>query len=300
MKDIIRNYKQHKLMYWIALVIMTYFIIFSYIPMGGLIMAFQKYKMGDGILGSKFVGFENFIRFFEGPYFARLMINTLRISLLDLLFSFPAPIILACMLNELRGKVFKRTVQTITYMPYFLSMVVLCGLVKNFTSSDGIVTQIVNSLGGNYGSMLADTRAFVPIFIVSNIIQTVGFNSIIYLAALSSVDQELYEAAKVDGAGYFKQWIHITLPGISSTIVIMLILKMGQLMNVNFEKIILLYSQSTYDVADVISSYIYRVGLVGGDYSYSTAIGLFNSVIAFILVIISNAVSKKYAETSLF
>lgn len=287
-------------MYFAALAIMIYFLVFSFVPMGGLIMAFQKYKIVKGIFGSRFVGLENFRRFFEGPYFSRVLINTLRISLLDLLFSFPAPIILACLLNELRGLKFKKTVQTITYMPYFLSTVVFCGLIRNFTDSRGFVTQMVNGFGGSYESMITDTGAFIPIFIITNIIQTIGFNSIIYLAALSSVDQELYEAAKIDGAGYWKQWIHVTLPGISSTIIIMLILRMGQIMNVNYEKVILLYAPSTYDVADVISSYIYRVGLQGGDYSYSTAVGLFNSVIGFILILIANMISKKFSETSLF
>ena len=243
-------------MYFAALAIMIYFLIFSFLPMGGLIMAFQKYKIVKGIFGSRFVGLDNFKRFFEGPYFFRTLINTLRISLLDLLFSFPAPIILACLLNELRGQKFKKTVQTITYMPYFLSTVVFCGLIRNFTDSRGFVTQIVNSLGGSYESMITDTGAFIPIFIITNIIQTIGFNSIIYLAALSSVDQELYEAAKIDGAGYWKQWLYVTLPGISSTVIIMLILRMGQIMNVNYEKVILLYAPSTYDVADVICSYI--------------------------------------------
>jgi ABC-type polysaccharide transport system, permease component len=279
---------------------MAYFVIFSFIPMGGLIMAFQKYNLMKGIFGSKFVGFDNFTRFFKSIYCWRVIRNTLVISGLDLLFAFPAPIILAFMLNETRNQIFKRSIQTITYMPYFISMVVICGLIVNFTDSEGVVTLLVNSLGGKFDSLIASQSAFRTIFISTNIWQTIGFNSIIYLAALSSVDQDLYEASRIDGAGYFKQWLHITLPGISSTIVIMLILRVGQTMNVNFEKIILLYNTSTYEVADVITSYIYRCGLLNGEYSYSTAIGLFNSVIGFLLIVLTNALSKKYTETSLF
>jgi len=288
------------MLYWLCLAVMGYFFIFAFLPMGGLVIAFQKYKLAKGILGSSFVGFAHFERFFQSQYCWRVIRNTLVISGLDLLFAFPAPILLAFMLNETKNQFFKRSMQTITYMPYFISMVVICGLIRNFTDSQGAITQLVQRLGGTETSLIGSTKAFRTIFIVSNIWQTIGFNSIIYLAALSGVDQELYEAAKIDGAGYFKQWLHVTLPGITPTIIIMLILRVGQIMNVNFEKILLLYNTTTYEVADVMSSFIYRSGLVNGEYSYSAAIGLINSVVGFLLILMANAVSRRYTETSLF
>ena len=300
MSRLCKNYRQHKALYWLCLVIMLYFFVFSYLPMGGLVMAFQNFKIAKGIFDSPFVGLFQFEKFFNSPYFGRIISNTLILSGYDLLFNFPAPILLAFLLNEVKNKAFKRTVQTVTYMPYFISMVVICGLIIDFTDSEGVVTRLVNALGGNVTSLIAEPSAFRSIFIVSNIWQSIGFNSIIYLAALAAVDQDLYEAAKIDGAGYFKQWLHVTLPGISATIVIMLILRVGQIMNVNFEKVILLYNTSTQVTADVISSYVYRVGLLDGQYSYSTAVGLFNSVINFILLLVTNALSKRFTETSLF
>ena len=295
-----KNYRQHKILYWLCLVIMVYFFVFYYLPMGGLVMAFQNFKLAKGIFGSPFVGFAQFEKFFTSPYFERVIPNTLILSGYDLLFNFPAPILLAFLLNEVKNRAIKRTVQTVTYMPYFISMMVICGLIIDFTDSEGFITRLFNMLGGNVTSLIAEPSAFRSIFIISNIWQSIGFNSIIYLAALSGVDQELYEAAKIDGAGHFKQWLHVTLPGISSTIIIMLILRIGQIMNVNFEKVILLYSTSTMATADVISSYVYRVGLLDGQYSYSTAVGLFNSVISFALLLLANTLSKRYTQTSLF
>ena len=295
-----KNYRQHKILYWLCLVIMVYFFVFYYLPMGGLVMAFQNFKLAKGIFGSPFVGFAQFEKFFTSPYFERVITNTLILSGYDLLFNFPAPILLAFLLNEVKNRAIKRTVQTVTYMPYFISMMVICGLIIDFTDSEGFITRLFNMLGGNVTSLIAEPSAFRSIFIISNIWQSIGFNSIIYLAALSGVDQELYEAAKIAGAGHFKQWLHVTLPGISSTIIIMLILRIGQIMNVNFEKVILLYNTSTMATADVISSYVYRVGLLDGQYSYSTAVGLFNSVISFALLLLANTLSKRYTQTSLF
>ncbi len=300
MNKFVKNYKQHKLLYWICFVVMLYFFVFSYLPMAGLVMAFQNYKPALGFFKSDFIGFNHFIKFFTSPNTGRIISNTLILSGYDLLFNFPAPILLAFLLNEVKNKAFKRTVQTVTYMPYFISMVVICGLIIDFTDSEGAITALVNLMGGNVSSLIADAGAFRSIFITTNIWQSIGFNSIIYLAALAGVDQELYEAAKIDGAGYMKQWLHITLPSIAPTIIIMLILRVGQIMNVNFEKVILLYTTSTRATADVISSYVYRVGLVDGKYSYSTAVGLFNSIISFALILLTNSVSKRYTETSLF
>lgn len=300
MQKLLVSYRKHKALYLLCVPVMAFFLIFSYIPMAGLVMAFQNFKLTKGIFGSSFIGFDNFLKFFNSPYCWRVIRNTFIISGYDLLFSFPAPILLAFMLNEVKNQVYKRTVQTVTYMPYFISLVVICGLIKDFTSSDGILTQLVNAMGGNFSSLLAAPEAFRSIFIVSNIWQSIGFNSIIYLAALSTLDQELYEAARIDGAGHIRQWRHITVPGLMPTIVIMLILRIGQVMNVNFEKVILLYGTSTYETADVISSFVYRTGLLNGEYAYSTAVGLLNSIIGFVLIVAANSISKRFSETSLF
>lgn len=300
LKEIKRDFKINKAVYLMVAPIILFFIIFHYIPMTGLVMAFQRFKPGTGIFGSEWVGFKHFIDFFSGNYFFRVLSNTFLISFYDLLVGFPAPIIFALLLNEVRNRFFKRTIQTISYMPYFISMVIICGLIVEFTNSTGLIAQIVSYLGGKPVNYLARPEYFRMIFVLSNIWQSIGFSSIIYLATLSSIDQELYEAATIDGANRWRQTWHITLPGIASTIIIMLILRLGSLLSVGFEKIILLYTPSTYVTADVISSYVYRKGLVEFNYSYSTAVGLFNSVISLILIIGANTLSKKYSETSLF
>lgn len=279
---------------------MAYFFVFNYLPMGGLVMAFQNYKPAKGFAGSAFVGLKHFQKFFSSTYFWRLIRNTLLLGVYDLLFSFPASILLAFLLNEVGCNAFKKTIQTVTYMPYFISLVVICGLINNFTNSTGFITTLVKGMGVNCTSLITMPEAFRAIFTVSNIWQSIGFGSIVYLAALAGVDQQLYEAARIDGAGYFRQWLHITLPGISATIIVMLILRVGQIMNTNFEKVILLYNTSTYETADVISSFVYRTGLENGNYSYSTAVGLFNSIISMILVLLTNAFSKHVSEISLF
>lgn len=268
--------------------------------MFGIIISFQDFNPIRGIFGSKWVGLENFKIFFGSYYFERLIKNTFMISFLTLIFSFPCPIILALLLNEVGNRFYKRTIQTISYMPYFISLVVIAGLIKIFTAEDGLVTAILVNFGFERKDLLADPSLFRGIYIISDIWQNVGFNSIIYLAALSSIDPQLYEAAIIDGAGRLRQTWHITLPGISSTIIILLILRMGNLFNVGYEKIILLYSPVTYSTADVISSFTYRKGLLDADYSYSAAVGLFNSVINFSLLLVANFFSRKYSETSLF
>jgi len=288
------------MIYFLLIPVIVYFVIFSYIPMTGLVMAFQNFTPKGGIFGSPWVGLKHFADFFGSTYFGRLMRNTVMISVLDLLWGFPAPILFALLLNELRSKVFKRTVQTISYMPYFISMVIICGIIADFTSSEGVITDLFVALGGERKNLLGQAGNFRTIYVASNIWQSVGFSSIIYLATLSSVDQELYEAAALDGAGRLRQVWHVTLPGIASTIIIMLILRMGSMLAVGYEKIILLYSPATYETADVISSYVYRKGLQEFNYGYSTAVGFFNSVINTALLVITNAVSRKYSETSLF
>ncbi|MBQ4110945.1 MAG: sugar ABC transporter permease [Clostridia bacterium] len=268
--------------------------------MFGIVIAFKDYQVSKGILASNWVGFKYFIEFFNGRYFARTMINTLLISFYDLLFGFPAPVIFALLLNEVKNTYFKKTIQTITYLPHFISMVVICGMIVDFFSSDGLVTKLIVSLGGKKMDYMGSAAHFRPIYIGTNIWASIGWSSIIYLAALSGIDQELYEAAVIDGAGRFKQLWHITLPGIAPTVITMLILRCGQLLSVGYEKIILLYNSGTYETADVISSYVYRMGLGSSRYSYSSAVGLFQSVVNLILLFAVNSLSKKFSETSLF
>lgn len=300
MKKLVLNYRQNKLLYWMILPVLIYVFIFSYIPMFGLIMSFQDYSLTKGIWGSKWVGLKNFKDFFGGMYFGRTLGNTLILSGLDLLICFPAPILLALMLNEVGNMRFKRTIQTVSYMPHFISMVVVAGLIKEFCSSTGPLAQMVQLWGGEARNYLSDPANFRGIFTMSSVWQTIGFNSIVFLAALAGVDMQQYEAAKIDGANRLQQMWHVTLPGIAPTIIIMLILRCGSIMNVNFEKVLLLYSPSTYETADVISTYVYRVGIIKQKIGYSTAVGLFNSVASLILVLSSNWLSNKLTDSGLF
>ena len=296
-----RKYRKYPELCLMLLPVVVYFIIFKYVPMVGIVIAFKDYKIGVGIGASEWIGFKNFVDVFGTPTFTRSVANTLIISLLKLAVGFPAPILLALMLNEVRHSGFKRVVQTISYLPYFISTVVICGIVIDFLGYDGAFTNILTNMGLiERQDLLASKAAFRPIFVLSGTWQGVGYGSIIYLAALSGVDQELYEAAKIDGAGRWRQTIHITLPSIAPTVIIMFILIMGSLLNVSMEKIILLYRPVTYDTADVISSFVYRRGLQEGDYGYATAVSIFNSIVNMILMFTTNAISAKYSETSLF
>jgi putative aldouronate transport system permease protein len=295
-----RDFKLNKYKYLIILPVIIYLILFAYKPMYGLIIAFKEYRPSLGFANSPWVGLKHFKNFFGDVYFWRLIRNTFSISGLDILFGFPAPILLALLLNEIKCLWFKRTVQTITYMPYFISLVVACSLVKIYSQSNGIFSQISMAFGGEAQNFLMRTDYFYPIYISSGIWQHIGWNSIIYLAALSSIDQEQYEASKIDGAGRFKQMLHITLPGLLPTITILFILRMGGILNVGYEKILLLYSEAIYEVADVISTYVYRKGILNAAYSYSTAVGLFNSIVNIFFLLAANALSKKTTESSLF
>jgi len=295
-KDIITN----KYIYIMLIPVFLYYIIFHYAPMFGAIIAFKEYRPGLGIFGSPWVGLRYFKDFFTDMYFMRLIKNTLLISFYEIVFGFPAPIILALMLNEVKKDSFKKTMQTITYLPHFVSLVVICGMVKEFTASNGLINDIVAILGGERATMLLKPEYFKTIFVSTGIWQQLGWGSILYLSAMSGIDSEQYEAARIDGAGRWKQMINVTLPGVYPTIVIMLILRIGSVMSVGFEKVILLYNPSTYSTADVISSYVYRKGLQEFNYSYSSAIGIFNAVINFGLVIGSNWISRKLNDTSLW
>ena len=300
MKSFLNEIKRNPGIYILMIPVLAFFIIFAYVPMGGIIMAFQNYTPKGGFFHSDFVGFKHFTDFFGSIYFGRLIGNTLAISILNLIFGFPAPIIFALLLNEVGNKAFKKTVQTVSYLPYFISLVIVCGLVADFTASDGPVTDLIASLGGERINYLGQPQYFRTIYILSDMWQGLGFSSIIYLAALAGIDQELYEAAALDGANRWRQTIHVTLPGIASTIIILLILRMGTMFSVVDEKIIQLYSTNTYETADVISSYVYRKGLQEFNYSYSAAVGLFNSVINTVLLVFSNKMSSRFSDTSLF
>ncbi len=295
-----RDFKQNKYKYLLILPVLIFLFIFAYKPMYGLVIAFKNFRPRLGIEGSKWVGMKNFANFFSDVYFPRLIRNTLSISFLTIVFGFPAPIILALMLNEIRSTKLKRTIQTITYMPYFISMVIACSLVKVYCQSDGIFSQWAMATGGQATNYLTSSKHFYLIYILSDIWQHIGWNSIIYIAALSAIDQEQYEAARIDGANRFKQMLHITLPGLMPTITVLFILRMGGVLNVGFEKVLLLYSESTYEVADVISTYVYRRGILKADYSYATAVGLFNSVVNIIFLLLTNTLSKKFTQSSLF
>ncbi len=292
---------KNRAVYLMLLPVLIYYILFHYKPMYGIIIAFEdEFRPRAGIGGSGWVGFQHFIDFFQGEYFGRLLGNTLRLSFATLIFGFPFPIILALLINELRSKKFSKIVQSVTYMPHFVSMVVLCAMIRQFVGSNGFITGFMSLFGYGGGSLLSKGEYWIPLYVISNIWQGAGWGSIVYLAALTGIDSELYDAAKVDGANRWNQTIHVTIPCILPTIIVMLIMRVGQIMSVGYEKTILLYSGAIYDVADIISTYVYRVGLENRAYSFSTAVGLFNSVVNFILVITANQISKKTTETSLW
>ncbi|MFC3748216.1 ABC transporter permease [Paenibacillus sp. GCM10012306] len=295
-----RDFKLNKYLYLMMIPVIAYYLIFHYAPMYGALIAFKEYSPMKGILGSDWVGLKHFQDFFNSYYFWRILKNTIVISLYSLIFEFPAPIILALLINEVRSKSFKRVAQTITYMPYFISLVVICGIITDFTNADGIINTLFTYFGYDGQAMLQKPELFRPIYILSEIWQRIGWESIIYIAALMSIDVEQYEAARMDGASRLKQMFYITLPGILPTISIMLILRMGNLLNVGFEKIILLYNPITYETADVISSFVYRKGLLEFGWSYSSAVGLFNSVINLALLVTANYVSRKVNKNSLW
>jgi putative aldouronate transport system permease protein len=283
-----------------AIPVAFYYIIFCYWPIYGAIIAFQQFSPSAGIIGSKWVGLENFYVFFNSYYFTRLMVNTVSISLLDLAFGFPAPIILALMLNEVRVKAYKSIIQTVTYLPHFISVTVICGLIISFTAKSGAINDIIALFGGQRVAFLLFPQYFRSIYVSSSIWQGVGWGSIIYLAALSGLDPALYEAAEIDGAGRFRKLIHITLPGIAPTIALLLILRIGQIMNIGYEKIILLQNPGIYSTSDVISSFVYRKGLINMDFSYAAAVDLFNSVINFAFLLTANKLSNSLSKTSLW
>lgn len=295
-KDFLRN----RWIYLMALPVAAYYLLFHYAPMYGLVIAFKRFSPALGIPGSPWVGVKYFEDFFRSYYFWRLIRNTLLLSLYGLVWGFPAPVILALLINEVRRRLFKRVVQSLTYVPHFVSLVVVCGLLIEFSQRDGLLNDVAAWFGGTRTPFFQDPRFFRPIYIASGIWQEVGWGTIIYLAALSAIDPQLYEAATIDGAGRWARLLHITAPSMVPTIVILLILRMGSMMTVGHEKIILLYNSSIYETADVISTFVYRKGLLEMNWSYGTAVGLFNSVINLGLVVGANALSRRVNETSLW
>lgn len=281
--------------------VVAWYLIFCYWPMYGVSIAFKDYRLGVGILASPSVGFQNFVAFFTSVYCKRVLRNTFVLNVYAVLLTFPIPIIFALLLNEISSTTLKGVFQTFTYLPHFISTVVICGIIVDFTSNDGIVTSLARLLGykANMG-MLLNPRYFRPIYVLSDVWQDTGWNSIIYLSAISAINPELYEAARIDGAGRWRRATSITLPSMASTIIILLILAMGSMMSVGFEKVFLLQQPATYSTSDVIATFVYRKGIVEANFGYSAAVGLFNSVINFALLLSTNTLSRRISGESLF
>ena len=288
-KDVVRD----KWLYLLLLPGMIFLIIFRYIPIFGNVIAFMDNNPYD-VGASTWVGLKHFQDLLTRPQFLQVFGNTLYISILKLVCGFPVPIILALMMNEMKNLKFKKVSQTLLYLPNFISWVVLSGLIMNMLDPDtGLVTSIINAISGEQIQVLTDTRYFVPMLVITDIYKGAGWGTIIYFAALSGIDPQLYEAAEIDGARKWKQLLHITLPCITPTIVIMLILNCNNIVNAGFDQIFMLYSALVYSVADIIDTYVYRIGIKNADYSFSTAAGLFKSVIALVMILIVNTVAKK-------
>lgn len=299
-RRVAKDWKKNKAVYIIALVCLSYYFVFRYAPMGGIVIAFKNYRAARGLWGSDWVGFKWFKEFFSSYYFGRLVRNTLVINLLNLAIGGLTPILFALLVNEIRHPLFKRTVQTISYMPHFVSLVVACSIVLNMISYNGLLNQILG-LFGVESILFANKPAYFPwIYVLSDLWQELGYSSIVYLSALSSVSAELLDAAAIDGCNRFKRVIHVTIPAILPTIILMMLMRVGRLMSVGYEKIILLYNDAVLETADVMSSFVYRYGMLGGNYSYGAAVDLFNNVINVLILIIFNSISRKVSDISLW
>ncbi|MEA4888575.1 MAG: ABC transporter permease subunit [Clostridiaceae bacterium] len=299
-KRLSKDFQKNKYKYLIILPVLVFMAIFAYKPMYGIIIAFKDYRPQLGIMESKWVGFKYFTMFFKDVYFTRILGNTFLLGIGSLVFGFPVPIIFALLLNEVRNIHFKKVIQTTTYLPHFISIVVLCAMIKTFCQNDGIITNLFVFFGGARTPLLQEPGLFRPIYIISGIWQNFGWDSIIYLAALTMIDPELYEAVEIDGGGRWAKMWHIKLPGLKPTIIILLILAMGGILGANFEKVLNLYNPVTYETADVISTYTYRMGIINGSFSYGTAIGLFNSLVNIVFLGTTNYISKRTANIGLF
>jgi putative aldouronate transport system permease protein len=300
-ESIISHILNNKLLYLLILPGLIYLIIFNYIPMYGVIISFQDFDLIKGIWGSKWVGFQHFHTLFTSPEFLDVFINSVSISLLRIFWGFPAPIILALLLNEVTNMSFKRITQSVVYLPHFVSWVVISGIVFEFLSpSGGVINEVIKFFGGQSIAFLQEPRYFRSIIVISDIWKEIGWGSIIYLAAMVSVPSELYEAGIIDGASRIRRIWHITLPGISSTIIVILILRMGSILKNGFEQIFLLYNPMVYNVADVFETYTYRVGLISGKFALSSAVGLFQSIVGLVLIVFVNKLAKKYGDGGLW
>ena len=298
---LLRRVWSGRYLYLMFLPVFVYYMLFRYAPMVGLVIAFKDFNAFLGFSRSPWVGFKFFSQFFRSIYLWRLVRNTLLINLYDLVFNFPAAIVLALLLNEVQNRRFKKTAQTITYLPYFVSSVVIASMVVQFLSpSSGIVNHLIASLGGERQYFLTQPGAFRPIFTLMNLWKNIGWNSIIFLAAISGINGELYEACMIDGGGYLRRMWHVTLPGIAGTVVVLVIMRLGHVMDAGYETILLLQNNANLETSDVIGTYVYRRGLRGGEYSYATAVGMFQSVIGFAMVILANFLSRRYSETRLW
>lgn len=301
----IHTWKKYIRRDWMLLLIILpgviYFAVFCYGPMYGILMAFKDYNISKGIWGSPWAGMKYFRELVGSVYFGRLVKNTFLLSIEQLIWSFPVPIAFALLLNEIRNRKFQRFAQTAAYLPHFVSVVVVVGILKDLLSSNGgVLTQLFSLFGVTPKNYFNMPGAFRTLYVSSGVWQEFGWNSIIYVAAISGIDQQLYESAALDGAGRWKRLIHITLPSIAPTIILLLILNMGNMLNIGYEKVILMYNSATYSTADIFSTYVYRKGLLSAQYSFASAVGLANSVINVIILLGANFLAKKTTETSIF
>jgi len=288
-------------LYVMLLPVIAFVVIFSYIPMYGVQLAFREFVPTRGIWNSPWVGFSHFTRFFNSFFFQRVVRNTLSINIYQLIVGFPAPIILALLINEVRSKHFRKTVQLVTYAPHFLSVVVVVGMLNRLLSfNNGIVNHMIVRMGGERFNFIASPEWFQTLFVFSGVWQSTGWSAIIYIAAISSIDTQLYEAATVDGANKLQRLFYITIPSIIPTAIILLILESGRIMNVGFERIFLMQNPLNMETADVIATFVYRSGLLGAQFGFATAVGLFNSVINFVLIIVVNYIARRVGDTSLW
>lgn len=288
-------------LYLCLLPAVVYLFLFNYMPMYGVIIAFKNYKPGLGIAGSSWVGLKHFQQFVNSVQFPVLMRNTFLLSVYSLLFGFPIPVLLALMLNEVKNLPFKKVVQNATYIPYFISTVVMVAMIINFTAVDtGVINTFIRWFGGSPLDFMGKSEYFRSLYVVSGIWQSMGWNSIIYIAALAGVDVQLYEAAQIDGASRMQRIWHVSLPGIAPTVIMLFILNCGSLLNVGYEKVYLMQNAMNIDVSEVISTYVYKVGLLGAKFSYTSAIGLFNTLINFLLLLAVNFISRRVSDVSLF
>lgn len=291
-----RNWQLHLMM----LPGMVFIIIFKYMPLGGITIAFKEFLPGKGIWGSPWVGMENFEYMMSLPDTKRVLWNTLFIAAAKIIVNFPVPILVSILLNEVRSQKYKRTVQTIIYLPYFISWVILAGIIQDLFARDGIINQFLSLFGMSPVFFLGDKHAFLGVLIGTDVWKNFGYNTVVYLAAITGIDETLYEAAKIDGANRFQQIINVTLPGIAPIVTLMLILNLGNVLNAGFEQVFNLYNPLVYDTADIIDTFVYRISLVEANYSLGTAVGLLKSVVSFILIVTSYGIANRYSDYTVF